>query len=119
TGPVGVDVVAFVVGPDRLELIEGPQQWAVVPETDVLDRRRVPLEGAGVEGLVGREATLLDAVEPVRLARHPDVVLDERPLGDELVRRYDEPLQQCRDDGECGYLVTTVTYQVSQLNAHS
>ena len=46
---VVVDVLELVVGPDLLELRERPQQRPVVPQPDVLDRGRVPLERSRVE----------------------------------------------------------------------
>ena len=72
----------------------------MVPEPDVLDGERVALERACVDRLVGRKAPLLDPVEAVGLARHPDVMGDEGPLGDELVRRHAEPLEQRRVHAE-------------------
>jgi len=95
---VVVDVHELVVGPDLLELTVRAQQRPVIPEPDVLDRGGVARERPRVEGLLGREPALLDPVEPVGLAGHPDVVLDERPLGDELVRRHAEALEQRRID---------------------
>jgi len=93
---VVVHVLELVVGPDLLQLREGAQQWAVVPEPDVLEGDLVARQRARVEVLVGGELLLLDAVEPVSGAGHPDVGLDVRPLGLQLVGRHAQALQERR-----------------------
>jgi len=98
--PVDVDVGEFVVGPDLLELGEAREQRPVVPEADVLDGEAVALEGRRRQAVLGGEVLLLDHLEPVRLARHADVVLDVRPLGDQLVGRDLEALEQRRPDAQ-------------------
>jgi hypothetical protein len=72
----------------------------VVPESDVLDGGGVALQGSGVQRLVGGELTLDDAVEPIGLSGHADVVDDVRPLGLELVGHDAESLQHVGVDAE-------------------
>jgi hypothetical protein len=80
-----VHVAELVVGADLLELAVGGEERPVVPQPDVLDREVVPLERGQVQVVLGREVLLHDAVQRIRLAGHPDVVLDVGPLEVELV----------------------------------
>ena len=97
---VHVDVQELVVGPDLLELAVGGEQRPVVPEPDVLDREVVALERGGRQVVLGREVLLRHPVERVRLPRHPDVVLDVRPLEDQLVGLDPVALEQRGRDPE-------------------
>ena len=105
--PVHVDVGELVIGPDLLELGEAREQRPVVPEPDVLDGEAVTLERRRGQPLLGGEIVLLDRVEPVRLSRHADVALDVRALGDELVGRDLEALEQRRPDAQAPPPTTT------------
>ena len=100
---VVVDVLELVVRADLLQLRERPQQRAVVPEPDVLERRLVARQRARVERLVGGKLFLLDAVETVGGARHPDVRLDVGALRRELVGRHAQALQERRVHAEADH----------------
>lgn len=75
-------------------------QRAVIPQPDAADRGGVPCERGGIQALAGAELAFFDPFQAVRGARHADVVLDEGPLGRQLVRRDSEPLHDRRVDSE-------------------
>ena len=95
---VVVDRDEVVVRPDLLHLAEGVEQRLIVPERNVLDRRRVALEVAPRQPCISRERPLLHAIEPERVARRADVVHDVRRFPHLLVRRDDEALDDARID---------------------
>ncbi len=95
---IDVHVAKVVVGPDFLDLLVRCQEWADVPEANVLDRGRVLLKQRGVDDRVQLEVAFLDVLEVVGLAGEAQGVLDERLFLDELVGLDDEPLECSRDD---------------------
>ncbi len=97
---IHVHVEELVVGADLLKLAVRHEQRPIVPQPDVLDREAIALERGGGQVVGGRELLLDHAVERVRLARHPDIVLDEGALGDELIGRDPKALEQRRIHAE-------------------
>ena len=75
----------------------------MVPQPDVLDGEAVAIEGGRGQPVLGGKILLLDPVEAVGLPGHPDVVLDVRPLGLQLVWRHLEALEEGGVDAEPAY----------------
>ena len=88
-----VDRHEIVVGADLLDLTERFEQRLVIPEPDVLERRRVVGDVVARQQRIARERPHLDGFETEGAPRRRDVVLDERRLPHLLVGRDDEPLQ--------------------------
>ena len=93
---VDVDVGEPVERADFLEALIGPPQDLGIPESDVANGLRVPLERLGTQLLVVRERPHRDVGEAQSGSGGGDVALDERGLPDRLGRLDPEALDEGR-----------------------
>ena len=100
--PVAIDVhvVELVVEPDLLDLAEGSQQRAVVPEPDIADGVAVVREVTHLEARRGGIVAFRDAIDAEGHAGEGDVVLEVGPLAIELVRIDVDRMDRRRKDSE-------------------
>ena len=101
---VVVDARELVIGPDLLNLGEGVEERAVVPEPDVVEGRSVGLDVLEGQRIVGLEVALAHGAEPPAPPGRLDVPGDEGGLLLGFVGEHTQPVDQRRVEPHAEYV---------------